>query len=77
MSEIDSSTKPLETEMESEATMEISQPEDSETNVEQATHRTDFTSELFKIELNNVGKFGYGVSINQSIIFAWNANAKV
>lgn len=27
-----------------------------------AAHRTDFTSELYKIELNNVGKFGYGVS---------------
>lgn len=25
-------------------------------------HRTDFTSELYKIELSNIGKFGYGVS---------------
>jgi UDP-3-O-acyl-N-acetylglucosamine deacetylase len=25
-------------------------------------HRTDFTSELFKIEISNARKFGYGVS---------------
>lgn len=26
------------------------------------SHRTDFTSELFKIEISNARKFGYGVS---------------
>lgn len=26
-------------------------------------HRQDFTSELFKVEISNTGKFGYGVCV--------------
>ena len=44
--------------------MEVAEVKEDDNKTDENNQREDFTSEIFKIEVTNLGKFGHGVSFD-------------